>query len=51
MTECEKEIREKIIKELEISHKKLIERKKERNFDLIVSDENGNVIAIPARNL
>ena len=51
MTKHEKDIRDKIIKGLEISHKKLIRRKKERNLDLIVSDENGNIIKIPAKDL
>jgi len=51
MTKHEKDIRDKIIKGLEISHEKLIKRKKERNLDLIVSDENGNIIKIPAKDL
>ncbi len=51
MTKRDNEIREKIIKGLELSHQKLIKRKKEQNLDLIVSDSNGNVIKIPAKDL
>jgi len=46
-----KELREKIIKGLELYQKKLIKTKKERNLELVVSDENGNVIRIPAKDL
>ncbi|MBT7094514.1 MAG: hypothetical protein HN936_14800 [Bacteroidetes bacterium] len=50
MTPKQNPIREKILKGLEISHKKLIKSKKERNFDLVISD-NGKVIRIPAKDL
>jgi hypothetical protein len=43
-------IREKILKGLELSHKKLIQSKKERNLDLIVS-VNGKVVRLHAKDL
>lgn len=46
-----KEIREKIIKGLEIYQEKLIETKKARNLELVVSDDKGKVIRIPAHKL
>jgi len=49
--EEKKEIREKILKGLELMHEKLIKTKKERNLALVVSDEKGNVIHIPAKDL
>jgi hypothetical protein len=45
------EIREKILKGLEIYQEKLIKTKKARNLELVVSDENGKVIRIPAHKL
>ena len=45
------ELREKIIKGLELYQKKLIKTKKERNLELVVSDDQGNVIRIPAKDL
>jgi len=50
MTKNDNTIREKIIKGLELSHEKLIEGKKERNLDLIVSD-NGRIIHIKPKDL
>ena len=50
MTRNDNTIREKIIKGLELTHKKLIQVKKERNFDLIVSD-NGKVIHVSPKGL
>jgi len=50
MTRNDNTIREKIIKGLELTHKKLIQVKKERNFDLIVSD-NGKVIHVSPKDL
>jgi len=50
MTQKDNPIREKILKGLKISHKKLIKTKKERNFDLVISD-NGKVVRIPAKDL
>ena len=49
--EEKKELREKIIKGLELYQKKLIKTKKERNLELVVSDEQGNVVRIPAHEL
>ncbi len=43
-------IRAKIIKGLEIAHKRLIQSKKDRNLDLVVSD-NGKVIHILPKDL
>jgi indole-3-glycerol phosphate synthase len=50
MTKNDNTIRERIIKGLELTHKRLIEVKKQRNLDLIVSD-NGRVIHINPRDL
>ncbi|MFO7933643.1 MAG: hypothetical protein ACQERS_14975 [Bacteroidota bacterium] len=50
MTKQDNPVREKILKGMELTHKKLIQYKKERNFDLIVSRE-GKVVKIPARDL
>jgi len=49
--EEKKELREKIIKGLELYQKKLIKTKKDRNLELVVSDEKGNVVRIPAHEL
>jgi len=49
-TKSENKIREKIITGLELTHKKLIKSKKERNFDLVIS-EKGKVIRINPRDL
>lgn len=46
-----KEIREKILKGLEIYQERLIRTKKERNLELVVSDEQGKVVRIPAHEL
>jgi len=46
-----KEIREKILKGLEMYQEKLIETKKARNLELVVSDDEGRVIRIPAHKL
>jgi hypothetical protein len=50
MTRKENTIREKILKGLELTHKKLIQSKKERNLDLVVSD-NGKIIKIQPKDL
>jgi len=50
MTKKDNPVREKILKGLEISHKKLIRSKKEKNLDLVISD-NGKVVRIPAKEL
>jgi hypothetical protein len=50
MTKKDNLIRAKIIKGLEIAHKKLIQTKKDRNLDLVVSD-NGKVVHILSKDL
>jgi hypothetical protein len=50
MTKKDNLIRAKIIKGLEIVHKKLIQAKKARNLDLVVSD-NGKVVHILPQDL
>jgi hypothetical protein len=50
MTKKDNTIRDKIIKGLELTHKRLIQTKKERNLDLVVSDK-GKVIRVNAKNL
>jgi hypothetical protein len=50
MTKKNNPIREKILKGLELTHAKLIRTKKERNLDLIVS-ENGKVIRLHPKDL
>jgi hypothetical protein len=49
MTTENKTLREKIIKGLEITYKKLINTKIERNLDLVIS-KNGKVMHIDPRN-
>ena len=50
MTKENNPIRGKILKGMELTHKRLIQYKKERNFDLIVS-KDGKVVRIPAKDL
>jgi len=50
MTKENNPIREKILKGMELTHKRLIQYKKERNFDLIIS-KDGKVVRIPAKDL
>ena len=50
MTKKDNIVRDKIIKGLELTHKRLIQSKKDRNLDLVVS-ENGRIIRIHARDL
>jgi hypothetical protein len=45
------EIREKILRGLEMYHEKLIQTKKARNLELVVSDDEGRVVRIPAHEL
>lgn len=49
MTRKDNLIREKIIKGMELTHKKLIRSKKERNLDLVVS-KKGKIVRIPAKD-
>jgi hypothetical protein len=50
MTKKDNSIRDKIIKGLELTHKRLIQSKKERNLELVVS-ANGKVVRVHAKNL
>jgi len=50
MTKKDNSIRDKIIKGMELTHKRLIRSKKDRNLDLVVSDK-GKVVRIHAENL
>jgi len=50
MTKKENDIREKILKGLELTYKKLIKSKKERNLDLIIS-QNGKIIKLRAKDI
>ncbi|WP_147372013.1 histidine kinase [Mariniphaga sediminis] len=45
------EIREKVLKGLEIYQERLIQTKKVRNLELVVSDDEGRVVRIPAHEL
>lgn len=45
------EIREKVLKGLEIYQERLIQTKKVRNLELVVSDDEGKVVRIPAHEL
>ena len=50
MTKKDNFIREKILKGLDLTYQKLIKSKKERNFDLVISD-NGKVIRLDPKDL
>ena len=50
MTKENNPVREKILKGMELTHKRLIQYKKERNFDLVVS-KDGKVVRIAAKDL
>jgi hypothetical protein len=50
MTKKDNPVREKILKGMELTHKRLIKYKKDRNFDLVVS-KDGKVVIIPAKDL
>jgi len=50
MTKRDNIIREKILKGLELTHKRLIQSKKERNLDLIISD-NGKITRLNPKDL
>ncbi len=45
------EIREKVLKGLEIYQERLIQTKKVRNLELVVSDDEGRVVRIPGHEL
>ncbi len=50
MTKNDNNIRDKIIKGLSLTHKRLIQSKKDRNLDLVISD-NGKVIRVRGKDL
>jgi hypothetical protein len=50
MTKKDNTIRDKIIRGLELTHKKLIQSKKDRNLDIVVSD-NGKIVRVHAKDL
>ena len=50
ITKENNEIREKILKGLELTHKKLIQTKKDRNLDLVIS-KNGKVVWVNPKDL
>lgn len=43
-------IREKILKGMELTHRRLIQYKKDGNLDLVIYD-SGKVVKIPAKDL
>lgn len=49
MTKRDNDIRDKIIKGLELSYRKLVQSKKERNLDFIISD-NAKGIRLHAKD-
>ncbi len=50
MTKKENDIREKILKGLDLTYQRLIKMKKERNLDLVISDK-GKVIHLSANDI
>jgi len=50
MTKNDNYIRDKIIKGLKLTHKRLIQSKIDRNLDLVISD-NGKVIRVRGKDL
>jgi len=51
MTKKDNTVRNKIIEGLELTYKKLIKSKKERNLDLVISDSKGKVLHLRAKDL
>ena len=49
MTKQNNDIREKILKGLELTYQKLIQSKKDRNLDFVISDK-GRVIRLRAKD-
>lgn len=49
MTKKDNIIREKILKGLDLTYQKLIQPKKERNLDFVISD-NGKVVRLHAKD-
>ena len=50
MTKKDNDIREKILKGLDLTYQKLLKSKKERNLDLVISDK-GKVIHLHAKDI
>ena len=50
MTKNDNYIRDRIIKGLKLTHKRLIQSKIDRNLDLVISD-NGKVIRVRGKDL
>jgi hypothetical protein len=50
MTKKDNSVRDKIIKGLELTHKKLIQSKKDRKLVIVVS-ENGKIVYLNPENL
>lgn len=50
MTRANNSIREKVIKGLDLTSKRLLQTKKERNLDLVISDK-GKVVKIKGKDL
>ncbi|NJK87803.1 MAG: hypothetical protein HC906_19385 [Bacteroidales bacterium] len=50
MTKKDNTIREKILKGLELTHKKLIQSKKERNLEMVIS-EKGKIKKLQPQDL
>jgi hypothetical protein len=50
MDKLHNDTRDKIIAGMKLVHERLIKEKKEKNIDLVIS-ENGKVVRIPARDL
>jgi hypothetical protein len=50
MTKRDNTIRDKIIKGLELTHRRLIQSKKDRNLDLVISD-NGKIVRVQPKDL
>jgi hypothetical protein len=50
MTKRDNTIRDKILRGLELTHKRLIQSKKDRNLDLVISD-NGKIVRVQPKDL
>ncbi len=50
MTRKNNSVREKILKGLDLVHKRLIQSKKDRNLDIVISD-NGKIVRLHGKNL
>jgi len=50
MTKLNNTVREKILNGLDLVHKRLIQTKKDRNLDMVISD-NGKIVRLKGKNL